>query len=134
LLRVLPVTVYFARLGVAVLAVRPAGFRVVEPFVALLAGPIRQWLIVNFGVVLSHPTLARKRLPAGRTVHTIPDTAGEVKSEPRVVKVKLVTPHFGLDVEQPTDVVLGVETVGTLWFAVDDGVQAFGDGLVDDAL
>ena len=36
--------------------------------------------------------------------------------------------------QQTTDVVFGGETVRTLWRAVDDGVEALGDGFVDDRL
>src|SRR6056297_402811 len=84
--------------------------------------------------MLSHPLLGTERLPAGRAVHTVHHTAPGIKSELSELKVKLVAAHFRLDIYESADVVFGVETVGTLRFAVDDGVETLGDGLVDNAL
>jgi hypothetical protein len=43
-----------------------------------------------------------------------------------------VAGDFGLDFEQATDIALGVETVRTLRFAVDDRIEAISDRFVDD--
>lgn len=69
--RIAPVAVVFAGVRITVVAELPSGLRIVELEATPTTGSIRQWLAVDFRVVLVHATLRRERLPARRTVHDV---------------------------------------------------------------